>query len=529
MKRSTRLILSGSSGILLSLAWLDFPGWILFAAFLPLLVLDDFFVKEKKQFRSVAFWGHTYLVFLIWNGLTTWWVWHATPFGAVLVIFLNSFLMSLTWWLAHIARRNLPGNLGYLALVTFWLSFEFFHFHWEIEWPWLTLGNGFANNIKLIQWYEYTGTLGGSLWILVVNILLFKILHKFVQGGALKSEPAGMILLAILVFFPIGYSLFSYSTQKEQTNPRKILIIQPNIDPYNESHNETGAYQAMDKFISLVNDNFTDSIHYIVGPETVFEQNWDEEKLNEYPQFFKIKEIVEFNKGTNLVIGASTYRIYHPGETVPGTARVMRDGTRFDRYNSSVFVTSGSPEQVYHKSILVSGVEKMPYRKYLKIFEKFIINLGGTYGSLGIQKSPTNFRAPDGTLIAVPICYESVFGGYLTEFVRNGANLIFIITNDGWWKNTPGYRQHLSFARLRAIETRRSIARSANTGISCFINQRGEILQKTSWWQDGALTGNLNASDKITFYVRYGDYIARISLYISGLILLYMLGLRFRK
>ena len=78
--------------------------------------------------------------------------------------------MSLVWWLAHFARRNLRHTLGYIALVGFWISFEYIHFHWDIEWPWLTLGNGFSNNIKMIQWYEYTGVFGGTLWVLIMNI-----------------------------------------------------------------------------------------------------------------------------------------------------------------------------------------------------------------------------------------------------------------------------------------------------------------------------------------------------------------------
>ena len=96
-----------------------------------------------------------------------------------------------------------------------------------------------------------------------------------------------------------------------------------------------------------------------------------------------------------------------------------------------------------------------------------------------------------------------------------------IITNDGWWGNTPGHRQHHSYSRLRAIETRRSVARSANTGISSLINQKGEILQRTNYWEPTALRGTLNANDKLTFYTRHGDYIARIAYFFSLLIVLY--------
>ena len=190
MKRSYRLLLSVLSGVLLSLAWLGFPGWTLFFAFLPLLILDNFFVEQKQNFKGVSFWGHAFLSFFIWNSLTTWWVMHATVLGGLMAILVNSTLMSLTWWLAHAARRKFKKNLGYLAIVLFWISFEFFHYHWDFEWPWLTLGNGFANNVKLVQWYEFTGVFGGTLWILVLNILLFKAGFKYLQGQNIKQTSA---------------------------------------------------------------------------------------------------------------------------------------------------------------------------------------------------------------------------------------------------------------------------------------------------------------------------------------------------
>ena len=122
--------------------------------------------------------------------------------------------------------------------------------------------------------------------------------------------------------------------------------------------------------------------------------------------------------------------------------------------------------------------------------------------------------------VAPVICYESVYGEFLAGYIRKGAQLIFVITNDGWWGDTPGYKQHFTFSQLRAVETRRSVARSANTGTSAFINQRGEASLMTAYWEPAVIRASINANDKITFYVRYGDYIARISAYVSALLLL---------
>ena len=204
MSRLTHIGLSVLSGVLLSLAWLGFPGWTLFFALIPLLFIDRFYVENKDSYRGVSFWFYAFLTFLIWNGLTTWWIAYATFLGAVMAIVVNSFLMSLVWWLAHTARRYFKSNLGYVALVVFWISFEFFHFHWDIEWPWLTLGNGFANNIKMVQWYEYTGALGGSLWILTMNVLFFNILQNLKKRAGFRPlfyPVTGYIILLVVPLF----------------------------------------------------------------------------------------------------------------------------------------------------------------------------------------------------------------------------------------------------------------------------------------------------------------------------------------
>ena len=164
----------------------------------------------------------------------------------------------------------------------------------------------------------------------------------------------------------------------------------------------------------------------------------------------------------------------------------------------------------------------MPYTWLLKPLEKLTLHLGGIFRSHGTQKERDVFKASDDDASIAPvICYESVFGEFVGDYIKEGANVIFVITNDGWWGDTPGYRQHNAYSCIRAVETRRSIARSANTGISCFINQRGEIMQKLGWWQRGAIKDTLNANDRLTFYVKNGDYIGRTASFFTLLIVLY--------
>ncbi len=530
MTRIFRVLLSILSGVLLSLAWLGFPGWTLFVAFVPLLFIEQYFVENQLRYKSISFWWFAFFTLLVWNILTTWWIVYATLVGAILAIVANAFLMSFFWWLAHLARRKFKSDLGYLALVVFWLSFEYFHFHWDIEWPWLTLGNGFANNIKMIQWYEYTGYLGGTLWILVLNILFFRLSQVFIGKSEKRSAFFPSIIIVLLIVVPLVVSHSIYNHYTEKIAPKNIVIVQPNINPYSERYDTAAENEKLEKFIRLAETKADDSTDFIIGPETVFERagDWNENQLKLNHQFRSLANWLMKYRNAQLVFGVSSSKIYPDKNSAPVTARA-HDNIVYDVFNTAIFIGRDGNAQIYHKSILVPGVEKMPFTNYLSFLREIAINLGGTSGSLGRQKEPSLFTSKDGTKAAPVICYESIFGEYITKYVKKGAGLIFIITNDGWWRNTPGYKQHMSFARLRAIETRRSIARAANTGISCFINQRGDVFQPTTWWTETAIKGAVNVNNEITFYVKYGDYIARISLLVAGLLVLLLISRSFMK
>jgi apolipoprotein N-acyltransferase len=113
-----------------------------------------------------------------------------------------------------------------------------------------------------------------------------------------------------------------------------------------------------------------------------------------------------------------------------------------------------------------------------------------------------------------------MFGEYLGELIQQGGKWALVMTNDGWWKRSPGAGLHFSYSRLRAIEMRRSVARSANTGFSGFINQRGDVLQKTDWWSRTVVTGELYSNQTLTFYARHGDFIGRVSAFVAALLFL---------
>ncbi|OFX56969.1 MAG: apolipoprotein N-acyltransferase [Bacteroidetes bacterium GWA2_30_7] len=533
MKPYQRYILSIITGLLLSLAWSELSaGLVLLIALIPLFFVEEFFYQNKLQYSSIRVFNHAYIAFLTWNIASTWWIYYASFFGAVGAVVCNSFLYAFVFWQFHITKRKLGYSAGYISLMVFWCAFEYLHFNWDFDWPWLILGNGFSHNIKIIQWYEFTGTLGGSLWALFINILLFRtyLYYKENQLKFSKKILFWLITTIGLIIIPITFSLIRYFTYSETVNPVNIVVTQPNIDPYNDKFSSMDVAEQLDIMLNLANSVGDSKTDFFVAPETVIPYNIWEEKLSESDD---IKYIIPFLRkfyNSEFVLGASTLKEYKQGETVPASARSFSDTAIFyDSYNTALMLDTNNI-QIYHKSRLVTGVEKIPYPEYLNFLSSLAVDLGGSTGTLGRQANRIPFVSKKKNIkIAPVICYESLFGEFVSEYVKNGANLIFVITNDGWWEDTPGYKQHLTYSCLRAIETRRSIARSANTGISCFINQRGDIIQATKWWKQAVIKGQINANSQITFYVEFGDYIGRISAFIAVLLFLYRLVVGFRK
>lgn len=516
------------SGVLLSAAWLGVSGLILLVAFVPLLYVEDYYLRHKAEYVSMIFWSYSLLTFLIWNVLTTWWIGYATIIGAAFAIVVNTFLMSLVWWAIHECRRLRSNGFTNFFLVFIWLSFEYLHLNWELSWPWLNLGNGFANNIHLIQWYEYTGVLGGSLWVLITNLTIWSFLKKiFIQKQPFRLSNLVSVLTIFII--PVLISLIIFRAYHEKEDPVSVVVGQPNIDPYNEKFGGLTYNQQYDSLFSVVKTAGDSTVDFIVGPETALHEVW----LNNIERNSAVRRVERFMDDNfpqaAFVVGAMMYKAYEKDEKTPSTARYNGDSTFvYDAFNSALLIDSGNVKDVYHKSKLVSGVEKMPYERYLAFMKRLVIDLGGTTGSLATMDEPVVFEW-NGIKVGVPICYESGYGEYVSGFVKKGAELLFVITNDGWWKDSPGYKQHFSYSRIMAIQLRRSIARSGNTGISGFINQKGEVISKTQWWTKIGLKGNINRNDTLTFYAQNGDYIGRIAVFMFLLMGLSIVVIKLKK
>lgn len=500
------LLLALLSGVLFSLAWpaSGFP-FLLFVAFIPLLVLE----REKPSYLF----GYSFLAFLVWNSFTTYWIVHATLFGVIMAVLINSLLMALFFNLFSWIKGRLGAKRGWWAFVCLWLSFEYLHLNWDLSWPWLHLGNGFAAYPSLVQWYEYTGVLGGSLWVLLANVLLLN-----------AWEKRRFLLPVIWVALPIVTS-FLIKPDLSLNGSVKVVVVQPNIDPYNEKFGGLTADEQLEKMLALAETKIDSTTDYLIGPETALVNGLWEKQLDYSPAIIRLKAFLSKYPKLHIVVGASTYKLFEEGEGLTETARQFpRRESYYDAYNTAIQIdTSGI--QLYHKSKLVPGVEMMPFVAVLKRFKSLSVNLGGVSGSLGSQENRTVFVS-DKAQLAPIICYESVYGEFVLDYVRGGADLLAIITNDGWWKDTPGYRQHLVYSSLRAIETRRAIARSANTGTSAFVDAFGNITQPTAWWKEAVIAEVLPVYKSLTFYTKYGNYIGRLAAFVAAILLFYGIAKR---
>ena len=242
--------------------------------------------------------------------------------------------------------------------------------------------------------------------------------------------------------------------------------------------------------------------------------------------FSAVQRFLNKYKNGNLITGAETFKLY----TKPVTGNETYDEQShlyFQAYNSAVNIENSAKVQFYHKSKLVPGAEAMPFGDALSFLKPVFAQLGGATGSYGRQDEPNVFYSQSGIGVAPAVCFDSIWGEWIATSVHKGAQFIAIITNDGWWENTSGKDQHLDYAKLRAIETRRWVCRSANTGISAFINQRGDVVQHTKWWTKTAIKQDINLNSDMTFYVLHGDYLAVLGCILAGLAVVFIMVKRF--
>ena len=515
--------------LLFWLAWEPMPFTpLVFIAFVPFFYLAEWGRSTSKGKNF----GVLFLALMLWNISTTWWVWFASDVGAIAMLILNSLLMYLPFGLSRWLQRKKwfiwDAKWLFIAL---WLLYEYGHHRWDLSWPWLTLGNAFSGMPWYVQWYEITGTLGGTALILSVNVLVYQALIN-VQSKDKRSWimrfrlPLGIVSIFGLLSGLLGQlaSDFVYQKKSKLKQPYRVVAIQPNYDPYDEKFVLDPMQMVRD--MAKTSDS-AGPADCILWPETSLVGNIDvgspaQDMQVSYLMHHWLKNGPADNAAgdssqnhsraagpPSMLIGSNMIHWYSwMGKGKPDVAARQSSNLEYwyTLHNSALWIQPelsihpiGSDPfkherlrgsmatgdiQFYHKSKLVPGTEQLPFVTVLPFLERLAISLDENSASGTLGKNATaKALGVSNSKVAPIICYESIYGDYVSEYVKDGASWLAVITNDAWWNNTPGHKQHFSYAKLRAIEQRKWVVRSANTGISGFIDPLGNTTMRSGWYQ----------------------------------------------
>jgi len=514
------IFLALTSGLLLGLPWsVSSLFFGVFIAWVPLLLVEE---ETRHHANPYAIFNYAFVSFLLWNILGTWWITQAQLVGAILIIFANSLLQALFFWLASRIRTILRIPLLFPFLFI-WMGYEHFHLSWDLAWPWLNLGNALATAPKLIQWYEFTGVRGGTLWIILTNFAALKVYDTYLKKSPSSIASAAAVTL-MLFLIPIFGSYQIFQNIEEEGETVNIALIQPNLDPYTVKFDPENYTQHVEEFFRKADAIVDDETQYLFGPETLIVQQIDERDPSASIYYRNLLEFRKKYPKLNILLGVHSYLKLSNEDIPPGSRFNREKNFYYEAFNTALFLPAGSAAapQFYHKTKLVPMFERMPFVQYLGFLGKYSLELGGYTGTYSNRQGRSAFVLPDASVTILPIvCFESIFGPYSSRNLPEEKGFISMITNDGWWKNTPGYRHHFNFSPVRAIENRRDFVRVANTGISALINAKGMVIAKTPWWEKATLKGKIHLRQGQTFFARHGDYLGRISLVLGGLLVLY--------
>jgi len=479
------------------LLWLSFPpynlGLLQIPAFVLLLRLSVISVSVRQMIY------YAYPSFVLWNLLTTYWLMMASVTAGSVAILANAALMLIPLGLMRRLTRSDLNPVGSSFFVaTIWVSYEFLHHQWDLAWPWLTLGNAWSNLTGVIQYISVTGVWGVSFWVVFTAALSYHAIRT-ASGTVIKS--AALIFFA----FPVFSVLAMINIHQPSDDPFHVTVVQPNSNSYERY----GGYPSLDDLVThllqLSDSARTDSTQLIAWPENAL----DAAVTLSSPQLLRIRDSLRV-WDTELVTG-SGYLKYYSDENEPAITRGKNSGRAYNFFNAAFHIQPDRPIEVYEKGRLVPVVERFPFVEFFNRIDLFGWVDWGALNSYGLGKEATVFQVDQGHTPAL-ICYDSVFPGWVNEFVNNDADFLTIITNDGWWGDSDGHLQHFAYARLRAIEQRRWIARAANNGISGIISPDGKVQLKTEYWTEEAFTYKIYQTDELTFYGRFGDWLPWLSL-----------------
>lgn len=503
--------------LITGLFWcLSFPPFKF--SFLSWFMLVPFFFMLNRENQNKIIIGKTYLFLLISHVLTLYWICFSTVMGGVLAILVNPLFMMFPIFIWLFFRKKIASEfIQLLVLALLWIAFEWLLSLWELAFPWMILGNTqFLFSVEL-QFASVGGVFLISFFVFLFNIIFYFILKEWILSE--KPHVKNWLFSLGFLFIFILFAGFFLTTQTEHPIGKLTAgIIQPNIDPWEkwDSDNEANQVDQMENQTRklAVQDS---TLRLVIWPETAVPFYLLEGSDNVFRN-----SLVRLSNEKNLAIatGFPHLQIYDDSTFAPPSARYSDWRKKYyQHFNAATVIDKNNIPVAYGKICLVPFAERVPWIDAYPFMKDLRFNLAGL-GGWGKGLDTINFKLSSDADAIFPtaICYESAFPDLIKSFTQKGATFLTIITNDGWWGNTSGYHQHFEFSRMRAIENHRWIVRSANNGISGFIDPKGNVIEQTEYWKQTELSHQIELYDSETLYVKFGNWFPKLCLILSAVL-----------
>ena len=516
------LLASLTSGILLGIAWPPLPfAPLLLIALVPLFIA----IHNTKSWLAILY---AYISMAIWFAITMYWIGNVNAGIMDVVIILSGFLVAplfscIPFYVFYWVRKRISNAvLVWLMLPVFWSAYELLMSTWELSYNWLVLGLGFSKWPLLIQFYEYVGTSGGSLLIVLFNVVLFLLIENHFKDSNTKPFVKSLIgITTIVVLLNILTNCLSSEKQKGEAT---IALVQANYSAY-----DTLTEQSLDKQIdlldSLLASNIKTEIDLIVCSEGYLRGYGNNDIfINNIEQTAVAKKLLRLAKKYDapILTGMICFQFFQTKPKDSYSANPLQNGGFYEVYNAALFVTPKGKIQVQTKNKLVPFMERVPLLNLLSIMEGMHLSLNQSSASYGRIDKHKVFRYKK-LKIAPVICIETVYPEYVRQFAKKRANLLAVIANEGWTGKTSGYLQNASYASTLAIQLRKPLVRAANTGVTLFCNNKGEAKNQTKWMERTVVIDKLILSKSKTLYSMLGDWIGKISALLTIILLFFLI------
>jgi apolipoprotein N-acyltransferase len=491
------------SGIVLGISFPPFPfpfTLLIFVGLIPYFIV----INRRNTLASIS--RATFLFSFFFSITTIYWVgsWSADadPYlmlaGAALLLAYPC-VMLIPSTLFYLARKVFPKFDALWLFPIFWVTLEHLLTLTDLRFPWLLLGHGLAKFNLFIQGADIIGTNGLSLVVAYINVLLFKSFFEKKTNAKFNLKPALVSLIIFLCLMIYG----TYKVSSFQISERTVTvgIVQPDLNPW-DKWKTRNLNQLLENYLDLSEECIDDDAELILWPETAL-------PVYAFGGNFPFVEDSIFNfidrNKVSLLTGMPNIVYYYDRTKIPELVKYSDSGDLYyTTYNAVLGLNPGLRKiQHYGKMKLVPLGEKVPFVDQFS-FLGDIFKWGVGITSWNIGQDTTVFKIFSDKLDTINVgglvCYESVDPVFVTAFVKKGAELITVVTNDSWYGKSSGPYQHKDFAILRAVENRRSVVRCANGGVSCIINAKGEILAETEMFVKTTLVGEVPIQDEETFF-----------------------------